>query len=54
MFFHQIGRNVEMYVDDMLVKSIDKVDHLDNQKETLNTLCKYKIKLNPSKCVFAD
>ena len=29
MFFHQIGRNVEVYVDDMLVKSKDEANHLD-------------------------
>ena len=27
-------------------------DHLDDLKETFNTLCKYKMKLNPTKCVF--
>ena len=53
MFSHQMGRNVEVYVDDMLVKSNDKVEHLDNLKETFDTLRKYKMKLNPSKCVFA-
>ena len=53
MFSHKIGRNVEVYVDDMLVKSDDKVEHLDNLKETFDTLRKYKMKLNPSKCVFA-
>ena len=53
MFSHKIGRNVEVYVDDMLVKSDDKMEHLDNLKETFDTLRKYKMKLNPSKCVFA-
>ena len=53
MFSHQIERNVEVYVDDMLVKSNDEADHLDNLKETFNMLCMYKIKLNPTKCVFA-
>ena len=37
----------------MLVKSNDKTDHLDNLKETFDMLYKYKMKLNPSKCVFA-
>ena len=53
MFSHQIERNVEMYVDDMLVKSSDKANHLDDLKETFDTLRKYKMKLNPTKCVFA-
>ena len=53
MFSHQIGRNVEVYVDNMLVKSKDKANHLDDLKETFSALCKYNIKLNPAKCVFA-
>ena len=38
MFAHQIGRNVQVYVDDMLVKSLRKDDHLDNFRETFDTL----------------
>ena len=53
MFSHQIGRNVEVYVDDMLVKSKDEANHLDDLKETFNTLRKYNMKLNHAKCVFA-
>ena len=53
MFSHQIGRNVEVYVDDMLVKSKDEANHLDNFKEIFSTLRKYNMKLNPAKCVFA-
>ena len=48
----QIGRNVEVYVDDMLVKSLDEGRHLDNLQETFNTLRRYNMKLNPSKCAF--
>ena len=52
MFSKQIGRNVEVYVDDMLVKSKEVEDHLDDLKETFNTLRQYSMKLNPSKCAF--
>ena len=52
MFAHQIRRNVQVYVDDMLVKSQWEDDHLDNLKETFDTLCSYNMKLNPSKCTF--
>ena len=38
MFRPQIGRNVEVYVDDMLVKSIDEGSHLDDLQETFETL----------------
>ena len=53
MFSHQIGRNMEVYIDDMLVKSKDKANHLDDLKERFSTLRKYSIKLNLTKCVFA-
>ena len=51
-FSHQIGRNVQVYVDDMLVKSQLENDHLDDLKETFDTFRSYNIKLNPSKCTF--
>ena len=52
MFSQQIGRNMEVYVDDMLVKSKEELTHLDDLKETFATLQKYQMRLNPSKCVF--
>ena len=51
MFHPQIGRIVELYVDDMLVKSLDEGKHLDDLQETFDMLRRYK-KLNPSKCAF--
>ena len=52
MFCPQIGRNVEVYVNDMLVKSLDEEKHLDNLQEIFDTLKQYKMKLNPNKCAF--
>ena len=52
MFCPQIGQNVKVYVDDMLVKSLDEGSHLDNLQETFETLRRYKMKLNPSKFAF--
>ena len=52
MFNKQIGRNMELYIDDMLVKSKEELAHLDDLRETFATLKKYQMKLNPSKCVF--
>ena len=52
MFKKQIGRNVEVYIDDMLVKSKEEKDQLDNLKETFKTLRQYSMKLNLSKCAF--
>ena len=48
MFMHQIRRNVQVYIDDMLVKSLRE----DDLQETFDILRSYKMKLNPSKCVF--
>ena len=36
----------------MLVKSIRENDHLDDFRETFNTLRSYNMKLNPNKCAF--
>jgi hypothetical protein len=52
MFRDQIGRNVEVYVDDMLVKSIRTASHIADLRETFETLRSHKMKLNPAKCAF--
>ena len=52
MFVSQIGRNVQVYVDDMLVKSQREEDHLEDLRETFDTLRSYNIKLNQGKCAF--
>ena len=52
MFSKQIGRNMEVYVDDMFIKSRKELTHLDDLKETFTTLKQYQMKLNPAKCVF--
>jgi hypothetical protein len=46
----QIGRNVEAYIDDVVVKSKKRGDLLDDLKETFNNLRKYKMMLNPKMC----
>ena len=52
MFAHMIGRNIHVYVDDMLVKSLYEDDHLDDLWETFDTLWSYNMKLNPNKYAF--
>ena len=52
MFTQQIRRNVQVYVDDMLVKSRREENHLEDLKEIFNTLRSYKMRLNPGKCAF--
>ncbi len=52
IFKDQIGRNMEVYVDDMLVKSKVAQDHIADLNEAFSTLQKYQMKLNPAKCAF--
>ena len=52
MFSKQIDKNMEVYVDDMLVKSKEELTHLDDLRETFATLKQYQMKLNLGKCVF--
>jgi hypothetical protein len=48
----QIGRNVEPYIDDIVMKSEKRGDLLDDLKETFYTPHKFKMMLNSKKCVF--
>ena len=52
MFKEQIGRIMEVYVDDMLVNSFKAEQYIKNFKETFGVLWKYKMKLNLAKCLF--
>ncbi|KAI5332695.1 hypothetical protein L3X38_022824 [Prunus dulcis] len=52
IFKKQIGRTMEVYVDDMLVKAPKRGDHLKNLTEAFSLLRQYRMKLNPSKCTF--
>src|SRR4051812_42479387 len=48
----QIGRNVQVYVDDIIIKTYKADTLLDDLCETFAALNKYRIKLNPKKCAF--
>ncbi|KAL0416459.1 UNVERIFIED_CONTAM: hypothetical protein Slati_3477800 [Sesamum latifolium] len=52
IFRPQIGRNIEIYANDMLVKSKEARNHVVDLEETFSLLRKYKLKLNPVKCAF--
>jgi hypothetical protein len=49
---NQIGRNIKAYIDDIVLKLKRHGDLLDDLKETFDNLCKYKMMLNPNKCIF--
>ena len=52
MFASQIRVNMEVYVDDMLVKSKCQKNHIQDLTECFSILRKYNMKLNPQKCSF--
>ncbi|KAK4403079.1 Retrovirus-related Pol polyprotein from transposon [Sesamum angolense] len=52
IFRPQLGRNIEVYVDDMLVKSKEARNHVEDLEETLAVLRKYRLKFNLGKCAF--
>ncbi|XP_010424375.1 PREDICTED: uncharacterized protein LOC104709463 [Camelina sativa] len=43
---------MEVYIDDMLVKSAHAADHVSHLKQCFEILNKYNMKLNPAKCTF--
>ena len=47
-----MGRPCKVYVDDMLVKSKEACDHIKHLSDMFEILRKYRMKLNPQKCVF--
>ena len=52
MFKDLIGKTMEVYMDDMLVKPRMVGDHVENLGEMFKILRKYQMKLNPLKCAF--
>ncbi|GKV13325.1 hypothetical protein SLEP1_g24352 [Rubroshorea leprosula] len=46
------SRNLEVYIDDIVVKSLKAEDHLADLDETFNNLKKNRMRLNPAKCTF--
>nr|CAN64574.1 hypothetical protein VITISV_003431 [Vitis vinifera] len=47
-----IGHTVEVYIDDVVVKSKTREEHVLHLQEVFHLLGKYDMKLNPSKCTF--
>ena len=43
---------MEVYIDDMMVKSLKIDDHVAHLEETFGILQKHRMMLNPSKCIF--
>nr|KYP73728.1 Transposon Ty3-I Gag-Pol polyprotein [Cajanus cajan] len=52
VFHQQIGRNMEVYVDDMVIKTTSTDAHVADLAEVFNQIQKYNMSHNPKKCVF--
>lgn len=52
LFHDMINKEIEVYVDDMIVKSHHREDHLSHLQKLFTCLKKYRLKLNPNKCIF--
>ncbi|KAF8108597.1 hypothetical protein N665_0107s0019 [Sinapis alba] len=52
MFAEKIGQTIEIYIDDMLVKSLEAEEHISHLHQAFSTLRKYIMKLNPEKYSF--
>ena len=52
MFEPQLGKNIEIYVDDMVVKSKVVSEYLEDLDGIFNVLRRHKLRLNASKCSF--
>ena len=52
MFWDKIGRTVEVYIDDMVVKSKQEVQHIEDLQGVFTVLRHHKLRLNAEKCAF--
>ena len=52
MFREKIGHMVEVYIDDMVVKSKEEPGHINDIIEVLEVLWRHKLCLNVDKCAF--
>jgi hypothetical protein len=51
--FHElIGKIVEIYIDDVVIKSLSHDTHLEDVKRTLECTRNHGLKMNPNKCAF--
>ena len=52
LFHDMVYRDVEVYVDDMIVKSWDRVDQLTTLEKFFKRIRKFKLRLNPQEVHF--
>ena len=47
-----IHKDVEVYVDDMIMKSRDRAYHLETSQRFFERIRSFRLRLNPKKCIF--
>ena len=52
MFEPQLGKTIEIYIDDMVIKSKAESEHVSDLGNIFDILRKHKLRLNASKCSF--
>ena len=52
MFESQLNKNIEVYIDDMVVKSKAEAKHMNDLRSIFEVLRKHKLRLNAFKCSF--
>jgi hypothetical protein len=53
LYFSRVNRQiVEIYIDDVVIKSLDHESHLADVRKTLECTRKHGLKMNPNKCAF--
>ncbi|KAM2248686.1 hypothetical protein ACFXTI_003428 [Malus domestica] len=52
IFNDMLHKNIECYVDDVVVKTKKRLDHLKDLRVVFERLRKYNLKMNPLKCAF--
>ena len=52
LFHDMMHKDVEVYVDDMIVKSQDRADHLATLQRFFERIKQFRLRLNPEKCTF--
>ena len=52
IFHDMIHKEIEVYVDDMIVKSDTEEEHVEYLLKMFQRMRKFKLRLNPNKCTF--
>ncbi|CAL9016715.1 unnamed protein product, partial [Prunus brigantina] len=52
VFHDMIGHSLEVYIDDVVIKSPEKGNHVSDLRKAFQRMRQHKLKMNPKKCVF--